>query len=225
MVKKFLNTHHKKIIFGTPIIFLMMLGGEGLLSGGNHFIVSVTAKNFPVVGDEIPVMLDMDAKTPVNAVGGTMVFDPKILNVTSVSRVTSSVDLWSEEPSYSNTDGMLHFSGGIIGEKSTHPLHGTILIVNFQVLSPGKAIVTMKDGELLASNGEGTNVTSGTNVLSIYTRNLGAASPDVNDDGTLSIGDANALYLKTFGAYDPHYDLNGDGKVSFADVRYLISLF
>lgn len=225
MVKKLFSTHRKKIIISAPIIFLVLVSGGGILGGGNHFVFTAKDTNFPVVGDELSVTLEMDTKTPINAVGGTMQFDPTVLNVTSLSRISSSVDLWSEEPAYSNTDGTLHFSGGIVGEKATAPLHGIIFVVNFQVLKPGKTLLSMKEGELLASNGEGTNVTSGTNVLSVYARDARHASPDVNGDGVLSVSDANALYLKTFFAYDARYDLNSDAKVSWADVKLLISLF
>ncbi len=225
MVKKIFTAHRKKIIFGAPIIFLVLVSGGGILGGGNHFLFTAKDTNFPVVGDELSITLEMDAKTPINAVGGTMQFDPAMLSITSLSRISSSVDLWSEEPTYSNTDGTLHFSGGIVGEKAALPIRGTIFIANFKVLKPGKTLLSIKEGELLASNGEGTNVTSGANILSVYTREAGHASPDVNGDGMLSVGDANALYLKTFFAYDAGYDLNNDGKVSWADVRLLISLF
>jgi len=34
----------------------------------------------------------------------------------------------------------------------------------------------------------------------------------------------NALYLHTFRAYDRRFDQNGDGKVNWADVKYLSEL-
>ena len=224
MIKKIFTTHHKKIIVGAPIVFLVIVSGGGMFGSGNYFSFASNNKNFPIVGDMLPVTLAMNADTPINAVGGTVTFDPDMLNVTSLSRVTSSIDLWSEEPSYSNTEGTLHFSGGLVGEKASLPIHGTILTINFTVLKPGKTVITMKNGELLAHDGEGTNVALGSNTLSLYTREMKNASPDVNGDGVLSVSDANALYLKTFFTYDPQYDLNGDGRVSWADVRLLISL-
>lgn len=225
MYKKIFTAHHKKIIIGAPIVFLVIVSGGGMFGSGNYFSFTSNNKNFPIVGDTLPVTLEVGADTPINAVGGTVTFDPNMLSITSLSRVSSSVDLWSEEPSYSNTEGILHFSGGLVGEKASLPIRGTIFTINFSVLKPGKTVITMKNGELLAHNGEGTNVVSGSNSLSVYTREMKNASPDVNGDGVLSVSDANALYLKTFFAYDPQYDLNGDGKVSWTDVRLLISLF
>ncbi len=225
MFKKFFATHQNKIILSTPIIFLVIVSSTGVLGTGNVFFFSTESKNFSVVGDQIPVTLEISTKTPVNAVGGTIVFSADTLTVESISRITSSVDLWAEEPFYSNEQGVLNFSGGIIGAKAEAPIIGNVFVVNFRVLKEGKATVAMRDGQLLANNGEGTNVISGSNILTLYTRDASKMSPDINDDGVLSIADVNTLYLKTFRAYDARYDLNGDSKITWADVKLLISLF
>ena len=65
---------------------------------------------------------------------------------------------------------------------------------------------------------------SGANTLTFYVRAHGAASPDINADGVLSLSDVNSLYLKTFRAYDAKYDVNGDGKVDWNDVRVVLGL-
>ena len=91
-------------------------------------------------------------------------------------------------------------------------------------MKAGKIVISLKDGELLASNGEGTNVLSGVGTVTLYVRAQGAASADVNDDGILSISDVNSLYLKTFRAYDAKYDQNGDGKLDWSDVKSILSL-
>ena len=98
-------------------------------------------------------------------------------------------------------------------------------MINFKVLKEGKATIGIKDGQILANNGEGTNVISGSNILTLYARDAGKASLDINDDGALSIADVNTLYLRTFRAYDSRYDLNGDSKINWADVKILIGSF
>lgn len=224
MFKKFFSSHQYKIIIGAPIIFLVIISSD-VLGSGNFFLFSTEKNNFPVEGEELRVTLEMHTKTPVNAVGGTIAFDPNKLHITSISRITSAVDLWSEEPEFSNTEGVLHFSGGLVGNKTAEPFRGTIFVISFEVIGEGKSDIAMKGGELLANNGDGTNMMSGANSLSVYARKSGLPSPDINDDGVLSISDANSLYLKTFRAYDARYDLNGDGSVNWADVRSLMSLF
>jgi hypothetical protein len=224
MIKKLIESHPRKIIIGTPIIFLILVNIAGTLSPGNFFSFSAERGVFAVVGDQIPVTLEISANTPINAAGGTITFSPSILNVVSTSRITSIVDLWAEEPLYSNTDGTLHFSGGILSGRGNSAVRGTIIIVHFAALKEGRTTLTLKDGQILANDGAGTNVISEGKTLTIYTRKPGTASPDVNKDGVLSAADVDTLYWKMFRAYNPAYDINSDGRVSWMDVSQLLSL-
>jgi hypothetical protein len=225
MFKNFFVAHQYKLILGAPIIFLVIINSTGALGLGNVFLFSTEAKNFSVVGDGISVNLAVFTKTPVNAIGGTIVFPPDTLRVESISRVSSAIDLWAEEPFYSNEDGIIIFAGGIVGTKTETPIRGDVLTVNFRVLKEGKLTLAIRDGQLLANDGDGTNVISGSNTLSLYAHDAGKASPDTNGDGVLSIADVNTLYLKTFREYDEQFDLNSDMKVNWLDVKLLIGLF
>ena len=219
------RTHRKKIYYGAPIIFLLLLGTTSTLAAGNAFLFGAQSTRFPSVGDAIPVVLEVSTKTSINAVGGTIVFAPDIIVADSVTRSSSIIDLWSEEPVISNQSGTIHFSGGIVGTNvSEGGSHGPVFVVNFHAVKSGKVVVGLKDGELLANNGEGTNVLSGANTLTFYVRAQGAASPDMNADGVLSLSDVNSLYLKTFRAYDAKYDVNSDGKVDWSDVKVVLGL-
>lgn len=223
--KEFLKNHKRKIIVGAPIIFLLLINSTNALSGGNLFLFGASNGAFTSVGDGVPIELQISTKTPVNAVGGTVTYSPDILSVDSVTRSTSIIDLWSEEPLISNTLGTIHFSGGIVGANvGTTGNHGEVFTINFRALKTGKVYLGLKNGELLANNGEGTNVHSGNNSLTIYVRAQGLPSPDVNGDGALSISDINDVYLRSFRAYDEKYDINGDKKVDWGDVRALINL-
>lgn len=223
MIKKFIESHPRKILIGAPIIFLVIVNLTGSLTSGNFFAFS-TKHNFLIVGSEVPVTLTVTAKTPVNAVGGTIIFPPEALSVLSTSRITSIVDLWAEEPEYSNTNGTLHFSGGILGTRASESVQGTIIVVNFTVLEEGKSTITLEDGQILANDGKGTNVISGSKTLTVYARKPGMPTPDVNGDGILSVSDVDTLYWKTFRSYNAAYDLNRDSKVNWTDVSHLISL-
>ena len=219
------NSHRKKIVWGAPIVFLLLLGSTGSFSSGNIFNFRAPQGVFVEVGDAVPIYLDVSTKTAVNAVGGTITFTQNILSADSLTRSTSIIDLWSEEPVISNTDGQIHFSGGIVApDIESDGEHGQIFTVNFRALKSGNALIEMKKGELLAHNGEGTNVLSGSNSLRIFVRDQGRPTPDVNGDGTLSISDINKLYLDTFRAYDAQNDMNGDGKVNWGDVKILIGM-
>jgi hypothetical protein len=225
MFKNFFKNHQYKIILGAPIIFLVIINSSSMIGDGNIFFFTNSSSGFITVGDEAEITLSLRTASPINAVGATVTITPDVLEMASLSRISSVIDLWSEEPSYDKEKNSLHFSGGVLGEKSEAPLNGEVFRIHLRALAPGIATVAMKDGELLASNGEGTNIISGSNVLKLYIRSTGSPSPDINQDNTLSISDVNLLYLKTFRTYDARYDLNTDGRVSFADVRMLLNLF
>ena len=224
-IKHFLGTHRKKIYYGAPIIFLLLIGTTSTLAAGNAYLFSTPSTLFPAVDDSVPITLDVATKSAINAAGGTITFNSDVLHADSITRTGSIVDLWSEEPVISNESGTIHFSGGIItANTQSTGVHGTVLLINFRAMKPGKITITLKDGELLANNGEGTNVLSGVGSVTLYVHPQGASSPDVNGDGVLSISDVNSLYLKTFRAYDAKYDMNGDGKVDWSDVRSVLTL-
>lgn len=221
----FFRSHRKKIVTGAPIIFLLLIGSTGILSGANTLTLRGDGHVFATIGDEIPVTLELNTRTAINATGGTVIFPPQLLSVDTITRTSSIIDLWSEEPVISNTEGSVRFSGGIVGPHvNAEGNHGPVFILNMRAIAEGKATLRIKDGELLANDGSGSNQISSTGVLNLYVRSAGKPSPDINDDGVLSISDVNSLYIKTFREYDAVYDLNGDEKVDWTDVRLLISL-
>lgn len=222
--KDVFEQHRYKIMFSAPIIFLLLFNSASVIGAGNIFFFTPEKTIFPVVGENVRIALNVTTKLQINAVGGTIVFPKEFVTIDTFSREGSVIDLWAEEPTFSNINGTMHLSGGIIPTNTKDGGHGTVVVVSFRTLKMGKATISIKDGQLLAANGEGTNIISGSNSLTLYIRDQGKTSPDVNEDGTLSIADMNTLYLKTFRGYDARYDLNDDKKVSWADVKLLIEL-
>lgn len=223
-LKQLFRAHQYKIIIGAPIIFLFLINAGAVMGAGNVFLFKAEKSTFVVIGENVPIHLLVATKVPVNAIGGTVVFPGELLSVESIARNTSIIDLWAEEPSFSNEAGMLHLSGGIVPDDTEQGLEGNVITITFRAHREGKAIISMKDGQLLAADGEGTNVISGSVPLMLYIRPAGKPSPDVNGDGVLSVSDINSLYLRTFRSYDAKYDFNGDKKVSWPDVMELIML-
>ena len=223
-IKELFRAHQYKIIIGAPIIFLFLINAGAVIGAGNAFLLKAEKSAFVVVGENTPVHLLITTRVPVNAVGGTIVFPAELLSVESIARTASIIDLWAEEPSFSNETGTLHLSGGIIPDDAEKGLEGNVITVTFRARGEGKAVITVKDGQLLAADGEGTNVISGSTPLTLYIRSAGKPSPDVNGDGVFSVNDVNSLYLRTFRFYDAKYDFNGDKKVNWPDVMELVSL-
>lgn len=94
---------------------------------------------------------------PVNAVKGTLTFNKDKLEIIGVSKIGSILNLWVDEPNFSNLNGTLKFQGGVpnpgfIGNG------GTVLHIIFKAKSPGITSLVWKDGEVLANDGKGTNI-------------------------------------------------------------------
>lgn len=218
-----LSAHKKKIIIGAPILFLAIMNVTGFTGSGNTFSFSSEQTIFYTVGEEVTAHLEMQTRRPINAVGGNVSFPPEILEAIAVTRTGSRIDLWSEDPTVTNESGVIHWSGGIVNPEA-EGVNGRVFTMRFRAKEAGKAVIVVRDGQILAHDGAGTNVYSGNPSLSLYVRAPGTPSPDINEDGKLSLTDANTLYLRSFGKYDARNDLNMDGKVGWSDVTLLVSL-
>ena len=95
----------------------------------------------------------------INAAEGTINYDPSYLLVSKVSDIGSIFKLWTTEPTYSNTDGKVTFGGGAPGAYTGSA--GTIFSITFMAKKIGEAKVSYSSGIVLAADGKGTNVFSG----------------------------------------------------------------
>lgn len=92
----------------------------------------------------------------VNAADGTLSFNPRELSVVSVTRASSIFNLWTAEPTFSNSAGTVSFSGG--SPTGYTGSAGRVMSVTFRSLTSGTARVSMTGGSVLAADGRGTNV-------------------------------------------------------------------
>jgi hypothetical protein len=122
-------------MFGTPIIFLLLLHGNTNI-GGESFAFSMNESPFRAVGDEVTLTLTVSAENPLNAVGGKITYPTTLLKVQSVDIGTSIVDLWTEEPLVDTTTGVINFSGGILHD-SGFIGEANIISVTFTTISEG----------------------------------------------------------------------------------------
>lgn len=90
----------------------------------------------------------------INAIEGTLKFDPAILNVTSVAK-GPTFSLWATEPTFSNAAGTVTFAGS-----SSVPFSSTanILTVTFKTVAAGFSIVSFQDTSISAADSRETNV-------------------------------------------------------------------
>lgn len=122
----------------------------------------------------VNVVLNTENK-PVNAADGQITFNPKELQVVSVSRASSIFNLWTQEPTFSNAQGTISFGGG--SPSGYTGTTGTILNISFKALGAGAPKVTFKSGSILAADGLGTNILTSMNGGS-YTINSLKENPE-----------------------------------------------
>ncbi len=98
----------------------------------------------------------------VNAADGVLTFNPKELQVVSVSRAGSVFNLWVEEPAFSNSAGTISFGGGLMGSGYTGNA-GTIMTATVRAVGAGTPKIQFRNGTVTAFDGQGTNVLTAMN--------------------------------------------------------------
>jgi hypothetical protein len=94
---------------------------------------------------------------PVNAADGTLSFKPSEISVVSVTK-GSIFNLWTADPSFSNTNGTITFSGG--SPTGYTGSAGTVISITFKAKAAGSPKISFSKGSVLAADGRGTNVLS-----------------------------------------------------------------
>ncbi len=155
----------------------------------------------------VQVQIDPGGQT-VNAGDGTINFDPKVLSVSSISKDSSAFSLWTADPTFSNSNGTITFSGGT---PSGFASLSSILSITFTGNVVGSTTVTFSKGSVLAADGKGTDVyKNGTSAT--YT--IGPAAPaaaapaaaaDTSSSNSLS-GDPTPIAPQIASVDDPKSD-------------------
>lgn len=93
---------------------------------------------------------------PINLVEASLSFSKNTLEVVSFSKTGTILNLWFKEPSFSNSEGTIYFSGGIIN--SGFSGLSRLLIINFKTKATGSAWLKVNSAQVLANDGFGTNI-------------------------------------------------------------------
>lgn len=111
-------------------------------------------------GQSVTVNVLLSTSEAANALSGTIAFDRNLMEVSSVSRSGSKVSFWVKDPSFSNSSGSVSFEG-IIPNPGYTGSGGKIIGINFRLKGEGQATVRFTGGQVLANDGNGTNITGG----------------------------------------------------------------
>lgn len=112
------------------------------------------------VGDTVNVTVTVSSQgEALNAISGTLSFPSNLLSVVSVSRASSILTLWVQEPSSSS--GTVSWSG-LVPNPGWSGYSGTVLVIQFRARATGTATFSFVSSAVLANDGQGTNILTGT---------------------------------------------------------------
>lgn len=106
-------------------------------------------------GKSVTLRVFVSSAQAVNAVSGTITYPPDLLAVTSLSKSSSALSLWVQEPSSAN--GEITFSGvapnpGFSGDNQR------ALTITLRARKPGLATLVFSSAQVLANDGNGTDI-------------------------------------------------------------------
>jgi hypothetical protein len=141
----------KKFFLFVALVLLLPIGAEA------STLSLSPATGVYTTGSTFTVRVVVNTKgAAINAADATLSFSPSELQVVSVSRASSIFNLWTTEPTFSNSAGTITFSGG--SPTGYTGGSGTLMSVTFRTLGAGSPRVTVSSGSVLAADGRGTNV-------------------------------------------------------------------
>lgn len=148
-----------------------------------NLVISPVNKNVDV-GNIFTINVNVSAPSEnINAVSGSVSFDSSRLEVVSVSKNSSIINFWVQEPNFSNSSGTISFEGVSLSSGYQGP-SGNIVTVTFKAIKSGSALIDLSSGSILANDGLGTEVLSS---LVDGTVNVSAGTPSQEPEKEVEI--------------------------------------
>ena len=125
------------------------------------------------------------ADQAMNAASGIISFPSDKLEVSSLSKTGSIMNLWVQEPLFSNGAGTANFEGIVLNPGFTGQ-SGKIITLNFKVKSAGAGNLAFSSGSVLANDGKGTNILTGLGSAN-FNLNVAAKGPQAPESTTPAV--------------------------------------
>jgi hypothetical protein len=145
----------RNILLAAILLSAALLPAERAWAAASFVVSPATTAVSP--GSQFTVSIVISADQAVNAAQGTIIFPTDRLQVVQVLKTGSILQFWSQEPSFSNANGTINFSGGLPSPGFVG-FNGQILKITFKASGNGPATVNITQGAILANDGLGTNV-------------------------------------------------------------------
>lgn len=121
------------------------------------------------VGDTFVVKVIVSSPDiSVNAVTGALQFSSNLFSVVSISKASSILNFWPVEPSISRSANTASFEG--VSTNGFQGVAGTVVAVTLRATNSGTGSITFQNGQVLANDGNATDVTNSISGASITVR-------------------------------------------------------
>ncbi len=114
-------------------------------------VTTTVGKTFKV---EVMVTNNVEA---INAVSIEMSYPQGALEVVSISKAGSFINLWAEEPSFSNTTGLISLEGVALNP-GYNKSSGKVITLTVKAKEAGNVNISFKNASVLANDGNATDV-------------------------------------------------------------------
>lgn len=102
------------------------------------------------------------ADQAMNAIAGTLSFPTDLVQVVSISKSGSVLSLWVQDPTFSNADGTISFSG-VVPNPGYTGARGRAVSIQFRAKKAGTGTITFSSSsQVLANDGNGTDILKST---------------------------------------------------------------
>jgi hypothetical protein len=149
---------YKKIIkiYSSILVLILFVFLPGIVGAASLFVDP--SDGVYEVGDHIVLKIKVSSDVPINAISSDIIFPTSNVMVESLSKSGSIIDFWVNEPTFSKGSGLVHLEGvSLSGFKGSA---GTVLSVGLKVINTGQINVLFKSGQILANDGQGTDLTN-----------------------------------------------------------------
>lgn len=222
-----------RYMFPFALGFVALLTASALNSVSYSYVRVEPSQSTLVTNDEFSIDIYAYAQVPVNAVDISLKFSEAAVEILSIDVGRSVITLWTELPSASG--GTITMRGGTYqrGFRGEH----LIATVKARAKQSGRAEFSVTNPNLLAGDGSGTPVLTGTpeqsraNVLVVEVgedpTNFSAdialhIITDIDGDGKVTLRDISA-FLAAWHSRSVVYDFNNDGKMTIHDFAIILA--
>lgn len=152
------RTFIRGIIFLTVVGTLIFSPLRPVQAGGATLYLSPSSGSFYVGSTfNVSVLVNTGGQN-INAIEADLRFPADKLQVVTPAAGSSVITVWAAQPSFSNSQGIINFKGGV-PSPGINMTAGNVATITFRVTGVGQAVISLTDtSKVLLNDGAGTNV-------------------------------------------------------------------